>query len=140
MDIHLSTSTNRIRAFRARRAPVETAEQNKSRLAVDRQYRKRRLIDFGVKNTDEEKQMHLISHSQYEEREERLTTKCPKEVSRRHKLRWHETDVERNTRLERDRDPHRAKTRAKNNSNMATGRNCAVCSYKILTRNWSQLT
>ena len=40
MDIRLSTSTNRMRAFRARRALVETAEQKESRLAVDRQYRK----------------------------------------------------------------------------------------------------
>jgi hypothetical protein len=109
-------------AFRARRALVETAEQKESRLSVDKQYRKRRLIDFSLKNkTDEEKQTHLISRSQYEvkrladkrtkenakEREERLTAKRAKEMSRRHNLRAHETDVERNTRLERDRDQHR---------------------------------
>ena len=41
------------------------------------------------------------------EREERLTAKRGKEMSRRHNLRAHETDVERNTRLERDRDQHR---------------------------------
>ena len=96
MDIRLSTSTNRMRAFRARRALVETAEQKESRLVADRQYRKQRLIDFGVEKTDEEKQTHLISRSQYEvkrladkrakenakERKERLTAKRAKEINR----------------------------------------------------------
>ena len=66
MDIRISTSKNRLRAFHARRALVETAEQKESRLAVDRQYRKQRLADFGVKKTDEEKETHLVSRSQYE--------------------------------------------------------------------------
>jgi hypothetical protein len=66
MDVGMGTSKNRMRAFRARRALVETAEQKGSRLAVDRQYRKQRLADFNAKKTDEEKQTHRVSRSQYE--------------------------------------------------------------------------
>ncbi|CAF3719173.1 unnamed protein product, partial [Rotaria socialis] len=74
-----------------------------------------------------------------EDRKERLPAKRTKEMNRRQSLRARETDVERNTRLERDREQHRAKTSAKNDSNMATNPNCAVCGYKVLARNWSKL-
>jgi hypothetical protein len=40
------------------------------------------------------------------ERKERLTAKRAKEMSRRQNLPARETDAERNTRLERDRDQH----------------------------------
>jgi hypothetical protein len=120
-DTGMSTSKNRMRAFRARRALVETAEQKESRLAVDRQYRKQRLADFRVEKTNEEKQTHLVARSQYEvkrladkrtkenpeERKERLTAKRVKEMSRQQNLRARETDAERNSRLKRDRDEHR---------------------------------
>jgi hypothetical protein len=75
---------------------------------------------FSPKKTNEEKHTHLISRSQYEvkrlaekrakenatERKERLTAKRAKEMSRRQNLPARETDAERNTRLERDRDQH----------------------------------
>jgi hypothetical protein len=66
MDMQISTSKNRMRAFRARRALVDTAEQKDSHLAIDRQYRKQWVADFRVKKTNEEKHTHLISRSQYE--------------------------------------------------------------------------
>ena len=49
MDMQISTSKNRMRAFRARRALAETTEQKESRLAIDRQYRKQRVDDFRLK-------------------------------------------------------------------------------------------
>jgi hypothetical protein len=49
MDMQISTSKNRMRAFRARRALAETTEQKETRLAIDRQYRKQRVDDFRLK-------------------------------------------------------------------------------------------
>ena len=51
MNTSMSTSKYRMRAFRARRALVETAEQKENRLAVDRQYRRQRVADFSTKKT-----------------------------------------------------------------------------------------
>ena len=161
-----------MRAFRTRRALLETAEQKQSRLSADRQYRRQRLTDFYAKKTSEEKEAHLVSRSQYEvkrladkrtkesavEREERLRAKRAKEMNRRQNLRARETNAERYTRLESDltsigkthsffiRLPntpffltYRAKRRARNDANMTTNRNCAVCGYKIVTQNWSHI-
>jgi hypothetical protein len=121
IDIQMSTSKNRMRAFRAGRTLIETPEQKESRLAVDRECRKQRLVNLHLKQTNEEKQIHLVSRSQYEvkrladkrakenakERKERLTDKREKEMNRRQNLRARETDAARNTRLECDRDQHR---------------------------------
>ena len=60
MDMQISTSKNRMRAFRARRALVETTEQKDSRLAIDRQYRKQRVADFRVK-----KKQRREAHASY---------------------------------------------------------------------------
>jgi hypothetical protein len=117
----MSTSKNRMRAFRARRARIENAEQKEARLTADARYRRQRLSNLHANETSEEKKARLASRSQYEvqrladkrarenadEREERLRAKRAKEVSRRECLRMNETRVERTTRLERDRDEHR---------------------------------
>jgi len=110
-----------MRAFSALRTLVEAAQQKESHLTLDRQYRRNRLDAFCAKKTNEEKQMHLVSRSQYavkrlvdksvkenaEEGKERLRGKCAKELNRRQNLRAHEVNVERNTSLECDRDEHR---------------------------------
>jgi hypothetical protein len=54
-----------------------TAEQKENRLAVDRQYRKQQLVNLHVKQTNEVKQVHLVSRSQYEAK--RLADKRAKE-------------------------------------------------------------
>ena len=96
----MSTSKYRMRAFRARRALVETAEQKENRLAVDRQYRRQRVAEFSTKKNNEERQTHLVSRSQYkvkpladkrakenaEERRKRLRAKRAKEMSRQQKM------------------------------------------------------
>jgi hypothetical protein len=66
-----------MRAFRAGRTLIETPEQKESRLAVDRECRKQRLVNLHLKQTNEEKQIHLVSRSQYEVK--RLADKRAKE-------------------------------------------------------------
>ena len=117
----MATSKNRMRAFRARRALMENAEQRESRLAIDRQYRRQRLADFRHQKTNEDWQKYLLSRSQYEvnrlantrakenekDRGKCLAVKCAKERDRRQKLRVCKTDTQRNMRLQHDRDRHR---------------------------------
>jgi hypothetical protein len=74
---------------------METVEQNETRLATDRWYRRQRLADLQVKKRKEEKDAHLVSCCQHqaqsiadkrakeneEEKGERLRVKGAKEVS-----------------------------------------------------------
>jgi len=74
---------------------METVEQNETRLAAGRRYRRQRLADLQVKKKKEEKDAHLASCSQHqaqhladkrakeneEEKGERLRVKRAKEVS-----------------------------------------------------------